>query len=72
MFTFQERKGEAMKPKQLKRIANGEVEKLRQIKACQHEWGGPSQEVHWGDCIKYLHHCKRCSLAKLFDEAKGE
>ena len=60
-----------MKAKQLKSVANGECAKLREIKECRgHEWKAPSQEVQWGDGIKYLYHCRHCPLAKLFDEAK--
>ena len=60
-----------MQPQQMKRIANSEIAKLREIKECPgHEWEGPSQKVPWGDSGKYLYHCKHCPLAKLFDEAK--
>ena len=60
-----------MKPKQIKRIASSEVDKLAAIKKCRaHEWEGPFQEVRWGDSIKYMYRCKHCPLAKLFDEAK--
>ncbi len=56
-----------MKAKQLKRIANSEIAKLAEIKKCKgHEWEY-SQEAQWGDSIKYLHHCKHCPLAKLFE-----
>jgi len=56
-----------MNPKQMKRIAKSEADKLREIKECPgHEWEGPSQEVQWGESIKYLYHCKHCPLAKLF------
>ena len=56
-----------MKPNQMKRIANSEIAKLAEIKECiGHEWEC-SQDVHWGDSIKYLHHCKHCPLAKLFE-----
>ena len=58
-----------MKPSQMKRIANSEVDKLNKIKQCpEHKWDGPSQEVQWGDAIKHLYHCKHCPLAKLFDK----
>ena len=58
-----------MRTKQLRGIANGEVDKLKQIKTCRgHEWEGPSQEVAWGDSTKHLYHCKYCPLAKLFDK----
>ena len=58
-----------MKAKQMKRVANSEIAKLNEIKQCKgHEWEGPSQEVAWGDSIKYLYHCMYCPLAKLFDE----
>ena len=61
-----------MKPKQMKRIANGEVDKLRQIKECQgHEWAKQAQEVQWADSVMYLHHCKHCPLAKLSNERIG-
>ena len=60
-----------MKVQQMKRITNSEIAKLAEIKECNgHEWEGPSQEVQWGDSIKYLYHCMYCPLAKLFDEAK--
>ena len=55
-----------MKPKQMKRIANGEVDKLRQIKECQgHEWVNP-REIDWAGNTMYEYHCKHCPLAKLF------